>query len=389
MSSTAQPSDDPATASRGTEQEFRASELRYRRLFETAQDGILILDAATGCITDVNPFLVRLLGYSHAEMVGKSVAELSPFGDLESNQVMLGRLQEFGYVRYEDLPLQTREGHRVAVEFVCNVYRSGEETVIQCNIRDITERKNQESTRKLLATAVEQAAETILITDMDGTTVYVNPAFERTTGYTRTEAIGRNPRILKSGKHDAAFYRDFWETLQRGEMWSGLFVNRRKDGSLYDEEASVSPVRNPAGKVINYVAVKRDVTRERQLEARLRQAQKMESIGQLAAGVAHDFNNILGVIQIECDLLRTDGTPSNAQLEHAEAIGAATQRAAALIRQLLLFSRQETIQPRDLDLNQSVEDMTPHAPAHSRREHQSSVQVRPAPPSGPCRPRND
>jgi PAS domain S-box-containing protein len=222
----------------------------------------------------------------------------------------------------------------------------------------ITERKQQESTRKLLATAVEQAAETILITDIDGTTVYANPAFEKTTGYTRSEAIGRNPKILKSGKHDAAFYRGFWETLHRGEMWSGLFVNRRKDGRLYDEEATVSPVRNPAGKVINYVAVKRDVTRERQLEARLRQAQKMESIGQLAAGVAHDFNNILAVIQIECDLLRTDGTPSDAQMEHAEAIGTATQRAAALIRQLLLFSRQESIQPRDLDLNQSVEDMT-------------------------------
>jgi PAS domain S-box-containing protein len=124
-----------------SEEVVRLSELSYRRLFETAKDGILILDAETGRISDVNPFLTKLLGFTHDEMVGLTVGELSPFKDFESNQVMLERLQKDGYVRYDDLPLQTRTAGRVAVEFVSNVYQDGSKKVIQCNIRDITERK--------------------------------------------------------------------------------------------------------------------------------------------------------------------------------------------------------------------------------------------------------
>jgi PAS domain S-box-containing protein len=123
---------------------LRESELSYRRLFEAAQDGILILDVDTGRITDVNPFLIKLLGFPRDDMMGKTVGELSPFKDLVSNQAMLERLQEHGYVRYENLPLETIDGRRIAVEFVSNVYEVGDKKVIQCNIRDITERKQAE-----------------------------------------------------------------------------------------------------------------------------------------------------------------------------------------------------------------------------------------------------
>jgi PAS domain S-box-containing protein len=145
-------------ASRDTrsEQMLRASELSYRRLFEAAKDGILILDVDTGRISDANPFLVNLLGFTHDEMVGKTVGELSPFRDIESNQAMLERLQEHGYVRYEDLPLETRDGRRIAVEFVSNVYQAGDRRVIQCNIRDITERKRAESEIRRLNANLEQ-----------------------------------------------------------------------------------------------------------------------------------------------------------------------------------------------------------------------------------------
>ncbi len=135
---------------------LRASELSYRRLFEAAQDGILILDVDTGRITDVNPFLISLLKFTREEMIGKTVGELSPFKDLVSNQTMLERLQEHGYIRYENLPLETSDGRNIAVEFVCNVYQAGDKKVIQCNIRDITERKkaelqvNQELERRVI-----------------------------------------------------------------------------------------------------------------------------------------------------------------------------------------------------------------------------------------------
>jgi PAS domain S-box-containing protein len=124
-----------------TERALRDSELSYRRLFEAAKDGILILDVDTGRINDVNPFLFKLLGFSRSEMIGKTVGELSPFKDIESNQIMLERLQKEGYVRYENLPLETRDGRHIAVEFVSNVYQAGDCNVIQCNVRDITERK--------------------------------------------------------------------------------------------------------------------------------------------------------------------------------------------------------------------------------------------------------
>jgi PAS domain S-box-containing protein len=109
-----------------TELALLASELSYRRLFEAAQDGILILEVETGRITDANPFLVRLLGFSREEMIGQTVGELSPFKDIVSNQTMLERLQKDGYVRYEDLPLKTKDGRDIAVEFVSNVYQAGE-----------------------------------------------------------------------------------------------------------------------------------------------------------------------------------------------------------------------------------------------------------------------
>ncbi|HXB58169.1 MAG TPA: ATP-binding protein [Candidatus Acidoferrales bacterium] len=139
-----------------TEQEFRASELSYRRLFEAAKDGILILDVDTGRINDVNPFLFNLLGFSRNEMIGKTVGELSPFKDIESNKIMLERLQTDGYVRYENLPLETRDGRHIAVEFVSNVYQVGDIKVIQCNVRDITERKHAEDEIRRFNTELEK-----------------------------------------------------------------------------------------------------------------------------------------------------------------------------------------------------------------------------------------
>lgn len=130
------------------EQAIRASELKYRKLFETAQDGILILEADTGRISEVNPFLLKLLGFTHEEVVGRFIWELSPFEDIVSNQAKLMQLQIDGYVRYENLPLLTKDGRMIAVEFVSNVYSTGDCKVIQCNIRDITVRKQAEAALK-------------------------------------------------------------------------------------------------------------------------------------------------------------------------------------------------------------------------------------------------
>ena len=135
---------------------LRSSEIRYRRLFEAARDGILILNVETGRITDVNPFLIEILGFSKSEMIGKTVGELSPFKDIEPNQVMLDRLKREGYVRYEHLPLENKDGRHIAVEFVCNIYQEDTAPVIQCNIRDITERKYAEDQKKQFSLELEK-----------------------------------------------------------------------------------------------------------------------------------------------------------------------------------------------------------------------------------------
>jgi PAS domain S-box-containing protein len=135
---------------------LRSSEIRYRRLFEAARDGILILNVENGRITDVNPYLVEILGFSKSEMIGKTVGELSPFKDIEPNQVMLDRLKRDGYVRYENLPLENKDNQHIAVEFVCNVYQEDAAQVIQCNIRDITERKRAEDQKDQFSLELEK-----------------------------------------------------------------------------------------------------------------------------------------------------------------------------------------------------------------------------------------
>lgn len=202
----------------------------------------------------------------------------------------------------------------------------------------------------LLATAIAQASETVVITDLQGTIQYANPAFERISGYTCAEAIGLNPRVLRSGKHDAAFYRQMWETLMRGETWRGRFINRKKDGTLYDEEATISPVRDLARQITHFVAVKRDITRELELEASLRNAQRLEALGHLSGGIAHEFNNILGVILGHAQLAAADTADEHPASQSISVIQGSARRASVLVNQILAFARQDALEFRSLDL---------------------------------------
>jgi PAS domain S-box-containing protein len=203
-----------------------------------------------------------------------------------------------------------------------------------------------------LTTAIEQSPESVVVTDPTARIVYVNPAFEKLTGYARADALGQNPRILKSGQQDEAFYREMWTQLTAGRVWHGRLVNKRKDGSLFTEDAIIAPVHDGAGAIVNYVATKRDISRELQLEAQFLQAQKMEAFGQLAGGVAHDFNNILAVIMMHLNLMQLDPGLSPKLRTDLKDLENDAQRAANLTRQLLMFSRRHVMQQQPLDLNQ-------------------------------------
>jgi PAS domain S-box-containing protein len=224
-------------------------------------------------------------------------------------------------------------------------------------IRGSAERKRAEAERATLVAAIEQAAEEILITDTEGNIHYCNPAFERVTGYSRNEVIGRNPRFLKSGRHDGDYYRTVWTTILGGRVWAGHFTNRKKDGSVYDTEGTIAPIHDQTGKLTGFVSAWHDVTERLRLESELRQAQKMESIGRLAGGIAHDFNNLLTVIIGYGVLLHNELALRDPRRTYLKEIRGAGERAANLTRQLLAFSRKQIFRPMALDLNQFIEDM--------------------------------
>ncbi len=212
---------------------------------------------------------------------------------------------------------------------------------------DITGRKTAEEDRLRLATAVEQAAECIIITDRETNIQYVNPAFEKITGHQRSDVIGKTPRILKSGQHDEAFYHELYRTITSGETWRGQFTDKKKDGTLYEEEATISPVKNAAGEITNFVAVKRDVTDEKKLERYFRQAQRLQAMGTLASGIAHSFNNIIQMITGNTHLAMEGIKEDSEERLCLDNIIIASDRASDLVNKIFTFNPEakETRKP--------------------------------------------
>lgn len=211
--------------------------------------------------------------------------------------------------------------------------------------KELARRQKAEARMQRLSVAVEHAAEDIVITDRKGRIEYVNPAFTRITAYSPEEVTGKNPRILKSGRHSDAFYREMWQTLLTGKVWSGRLSNRRKDGNLIEQEANIAPIRDNAGNISGFVSVKRDVTENEKLKAQLLHAQKMEAVGTLAGGISHDFNNILGGIigYAELAMEHADKYPEvpGKTKKYLSRILESANRATELVQQILRFSRQQ------------------------------------------------
>jgi len=212
---------------------------------------------------------------------------------------------------------------------------------------------SEQTSRKLFC-AVEQSADTVLVTNSEGIIEYVNPAFEALTGYSKQEVVGKTPSILKSGQQAPALYRELWETIRAGGVYRGLMVNRKKSGEIYYVDESISPIRNPEGQITHFVSNGRDLTKRFSLEAQLLQAQKMDAIGRLAGGIAHDFNNLLTIITSYSELALDSVAPGSSAHGGLQEILGAARRAAGLTRQLLGFSRTQAQALRVAELNPVV-----------------------------------
>jgi two-component system cell cycle sensor histidine kinase/response regulator CckA len=217
------------------------------------------------------------------------------------------------------------------------------------------ERRWAEERLRLQSAAVRAAANAIIITDPTGTIEWINPAFTALTGYTEEEAIGKNPRdLLKSNVQDQKYYKDLWETVLAGKVWHGELTNRRKDGSLYQEAQTITPLTEDDGTITHFIAIKQDITERIQLETQFLQAQKLESVGRLAGGVAHDFNNLLGVIIGYAEFVLAELPEGSSLRADVSEIRSAGDRATTLVRQLLAFSRKQIMKVEITDLNRVV-----------------------------------
>ncbi|MDD4017218.1 MAG: PAS domain S-box protein [Kiritimatiellae bacterium] len=357
------------------EDSVRESERRYRMLTETMKDVVWIIDVETQRFIYVSPAVEKLRGFTVAEvMAGTLTNSLVPE---QTEKVMAMFRQHAAEFRRGEITSNTfftlelrqprKDGGTIVTEALCR-YWTNERTgrlELHGTTRDITDRKRAEAERERLTRAIEQSTDTILITDAFGTIVYVNPEFTKATGYTREEALGQNARILKSGMHDKEFYRQLWETLKNGKNWEGKIVNKHKNGTAFIEQVSISPVRDDVGNIVNFVAVKRDITQQYRaeeektaLQEQLMHAQKLESVGRLAVGVAHDFNNmlqtILGYTEIALDQVPPEQPLHNDLME----IKKAAQHSTNLTRQLQAFAHKQIVAPKAINLNEAVQNMS-------------------------------
>lgn len=342
------------------DQELAASGELLSTAIDVSPHGIVLVDPA-GQIVLVNRQTCVIFGYEESELLGQRVELLLPQRLREIHGAYRAVYHRDPVPRQmgngRDLTGLRKDGRAVTVEVGLAPVQRGDQTFVIATIVDVTQRNETQSQVQWLSLAVEQSPIAVVMTDVAGTIEYVNTAFTVNTGYSAAEVVGKNPRLLQSGDTPVDVYRDLWKTIMDGRVWRGELVNRRKDGTRYTDAMWVYPIKDADGRVIRMLALKEDVTRQRSLELQLRQAQRMESIGRLAGGVAHDFNNVLTAIFGYAELMAEGFAPGTHEREDLEEIRKAAQRASGLTRQLLAFSRQQVLQPVVLNLNELIENL--------------------------------
>jgi PAS domain S-box-containing protein len=345
-----------------TEERLRDTLELNERMVESQPLGVLAYHGASGRCVRANEAIARTINATLGQLLAQNFREIAswkPSGMLAAAERALAT----GSEQYLETQIQSSFGKQCWLSVFFSVFHTGGEAHLLVLCEDISARRNAEAALRKASAAVDQSPASIIITNTQGLIEYVNAAFTRITGYTFEEAVGRNPRFLKSGFHGPDFYSGLWSTVLAGLTWTGKLCNHRKDGRLYWEETTISPLRDDDGRITHFVATKLDITEaveaaetHRRLEVQMARSQKLESLGSLAGGVAHDMNNVLGAILGLASVHQLVQPEGSALRRDMDTIVKACQRGGTLVKGLLGFARQGLAETQDVDLNSLVRD---------------------------------
>jgi PAS domain S-box-containing protein len=334
------------------------SGISYRRLFETAQDGILILDAGTGQVVDANPFMKALLGYSQEEFLGRKLWDIGPFKGEAASKVAFAELRIKDRLRYEGLPLETKDGRRVEVEFISSAYLEGTKRLIQCNIRDTTERRQAEKTALRLAAIVESSEDAIIGKDLEGIIQSWNGGAEKIFGYSAGEMIGKPiTPLLPVGRLDEE--QQILEKINRGESIRPFdTVRLAKGGQQIDVSVTVSPIKDSTGTLVGSSKVLRDITESKRGEKRINELNA--ELEAFSYSVSHDLRAPLRHVMGFVELLQRHAGPSLSEksVGYLATISRSAKRMGSLIDDLLSFSKigRSGMKKGEVNLDELVQD---------------------------------
>lgn len=342
-------------------EKLRASNERYKTVMQEANDGIFLFER-NGNVADANERAWKSLGYSFEELLELKAFDLVP-EDLARKQkaqywdhFTLGEIQVFETV------FLRKDKTTFPVEINSGLVKIGSKEFVLSIARDISERKKSEEKIRQLSLGVEQSPASIVITDLDGNIQYVNKKFAEVSGYTYEEALGQNPRILKSGKMPDSLYEELWATITSGKEWQGEMINRRKDQTLYWELVSISPVKNEKGETTHYIAVKEDITGRKEMEAALRKAkQQAEESNRLKseflANMSHEIRTPMNGIIGFASLLDDEDLSAESRRNYVQIIQNSTRQLLHIIDEILEISKLHTHQVETKDVKLNINEM--------------------------------
>jgi len=334
-----------------TEQnEGNKDETLFYSLFNNNKNGFIII-RGNEKIQYINQAAIDLFKYTKEELLNINIENL--FLNPSDKDKLTRTIKKQNLLKKFLTKLKDKNNNIIHVEISASTRRDNTGKIIECYgiISDITEIERTEQEILRLSSLVKNAEESIIFTDLNGIIQYVNPAFEKTTGYKKDEVIGNTPNIVKSGEHKKPFYEKLWGNISSGKFWHGTLKNKKKDGDLFYEDTFIFPIFNKSGIIINYASIKKDVTHKKYLEKQLRQSQKLESIGHLAGGISHEFKNILTVMIGTAELALLKLKPTDLLWKELIDIKQSGERAAKIANQLLAFSRKQSFFPEILDIN--------------------------------------